>query len=254
MKGGSILTGSLGYSREVWKPTFVEGSTLYAGVKANVYKVSLNKQVLALENMDGDDLSDAVRDEFDENTIDTTQVGLDLGMLWMMPNGQVGVTIANINEPEFDYGEVGKNCSDIADPIRQANCFVAKNRFADEINLSETAVMNAQTTIEGALYTENRNWLLSGAADLNSVYDLVGRESQHISTSASYFSDSYLIPSVRFGLSKNLAGSKLTSVGFGTTLFGVMNIDLSASIDTVEIDGTKAPRQFGFNIGFEEKF
>ena len=254
VKGGSIMTGSLGYSREVWKPTFVENSTLYAGLQANIYKVSLNKQVLALSNIDDDEVSDAISDEFSENTVDTTQVGLDLGMLWMMPNGQVGVTIANINEPEFDYGEVGKNCSDIADPIRQANCFVAKNRFADEINLSETAVMNAQTTIEGALYTENRNWLLSGAADLNSVYDLVGRESQHISTSASYFSDSYLIPSVRFGLSKNLAGSKLTSVGFGTTLFGVMNIDLSASIDTVEIDGTKAPRQFGFNIGFEEKF
>ena len=254
VKGGSIVTGSLGYSREVWKPTFVEDSTLYAGFQANVYQVSLNKQVLALSNIDDDEVSDAIRDEFDENTVDTTQVGLDLGLFWSMPNGQLGITFANINEPEFDYGDVGTNCGAITDAIRQSNCYVAQNRYSNEIDLNETAVMNAQTTIEGALYTENKNWLISGAADLNSVYDLVGRESQYLSTSASYFSNSYLIPNFRVGLSKNLAGSKLTTVGVGTTFFGIMNIDVAASIEQVEIDGTKVPRYFGFNIGFEEKF
>lgn len=254
VKGGSMLTGSLGYSREVWRPSFVENSKLYAGLTASIYKVSLNKQVLALSNIDDDDVSDAISDEFDENTVDTTQVGLDFGLLWSLPNGQVGVTFANINEPEFEYGDIGKNCSSISDAIRQSNCNVAQNSFAGEISLSETAVMNTQTTIEGALFTEDKQWVLSGAADMNSVYDLVGRETQYISTSASYFPNSYIIPSVRLGLNKNLAGSKLTTVGFGTTLFGVMNIDLSASLDMVEIDGTKAPRQFGFNIGFEEKF
>jgi|TARA_R110002049_G_scaffold117155_1_gene270228 hypothetical protein len=254
VKGGSILTGSLGYSREVWKPTFVEGSKLYAGVQANIYKVSLNKQVIALSNIEDDEVSDAIRDEFDENTVDTTQIGLDLGLLWTMDSGQVGITFANINEPEFEYGDVGKNCGAITNPTRQANCFVAQNRFGNEINLSETAVMNAQTIVEGALFSDNKQWILSGAADINSVYDLVGRETQYISASASYFSDSYIIPSVRFGINKNLAGSKLTTVGFGTTLFGVMNVDVSTSLDTVEIDGTVAPRYFGFNIGFEEKF
>tara|TARA_R110002072_G_scaffold163353_2_gene315834 strand:- start:15068 stop:16411 length:1344 start_codon:yes stop_codon:yes gene_type:complete len=254
VKGGSILTGSLGYSREVWKPAFVENSTLYAGIQANIYKVSLNKQVLALSNIDDDEVSDAIRDEFDENTVDTTQLGLDFGLLWSMSNGQVGVTFANINEPEFDYGDIGQNCGAITDVIRQSNCFVAQNQFSGEISLSETAVMNAQTIVEGAVFTKDKQWLFSGAADINSVYDLVGRETQYLSGSASYFPNSYIIPSVRVGINKNLAGSKLTSVGFGTTLFGVMNIDLSASLDTVEIDGTKAPRQFGFNIGFEEKF
>lgn len=254
VKGGSILTGSLGYSREVWRPTFVEDSTLYAGVQANVYRVSLNKQVLALSNIQDDEVSDAIQDEFEENTVDTTQVGLDVGFLWSMPRAQLGITFANINEPEFEYGDVGKNCSSIIDPIRQSNCFVAQNEFSNEISLSETAVMNAQTTIEGAIFTEDKHWALAAAMDMNSVYDLVGRETQYMSASASYFPDSYIIPALRIGMNKNLAGSKLTTVGFGTTLFGIMNIDLSASLDTVEIDGTKAPRQFGFNIGFEEKF
>ncbi len=253
VKGGSILTGSVGYSREVWQPEFVENSRLYAGVQANVYKVSLNKQVLALSTIEDDEVSDAIQDEFDENTVDTTQVGIDLGLLWTMPNAQVGITFANINEPEFEYGDIGKNCSDLSG-TRQSNCLVAQNEFADELNLSETAVMNAQTIIEGAIFSENKQWAFAGAAELNSVYDLVGRETQYVSASASYFSDSYIIPSVRFGINKNMAGSKLTSVAFGTTFFGVMNLDISASLDTVEIDGTKAPRHFGFNIGFEEKF
>ena len=254
IKGGTILTGSLGYSREVWRPTFVENSTLHAGLQANIYSVSLNKQVLALSNIEDDEVSDAISDEFDENTIDTTQVGIDLGLLWSMPNGQLGITFANINEPEFDYGDVGKNCSAILDPIRQSNCFVAQNRFSGEINLSETAVMNAQTIVEGAIFSENKQWLFSGAADLNSVYDLVGRETQYISASASYFPNSYIIPSVRLGINKNLVGSELTTLGLGTTLFGVMNIDVAGSTETVEIDGDKWFRNFGINIGFEEKF
>jgi len=256
VKGGSILTGSVGYSREIWNPApFGLSTNLYAGIQTNVYKVSLNKQVLALENMlEDDDIGDAIRDEFDENTVDTTQVGVDLGLMWALPNGQVGVTVSNINEPEFDYGDIGKNCASISDPTRQSNCNVAQQVFGDEIALSETAVMSSQTTVEGALYTEDKTWLLSGAADVNSTFDLVGRERQYVSASASYFSNSYILPSVRFGVSKNLVGSELTVVGFGTTLFGMVNIDLSASLDQVEVDGTEVPRQVGFNIGIEEKF
>src|SRR5690606_25640185 len=108
----------------------VEDSPLFAGIQANIYKVSLNKQVLALSNIEDDEVSDAIQDEFDENTVDTTQVGIDVGLLWSMPNAQVGVTFANINEPEFDYGDIGTNCGAILDPIRQSNCLVAQNTFA----------------------------------------------------------------------------------------------------------------------------
>jgi len=255
VKGGTLLTGSVGYSREVWQPTLFDvDSKLYAGFQANVYRASLNKQIIALESiLDDEDVGDVIRDEFDENTVDTTQVGLDFGLILVLPYGQVGITFANINEPEFDYGDIGTNCSEITDISRQTNCFAAQT-FSNEIDLSETAVMEAKTTVEGAFYTRNKHWLLSGAADLNSTFDLVGRESQYISASASYFSDSYLVPNVRLGLSQNLSGSELTTVAVGTTLFGVFNMDLSASLDQIEVDGNKVPRHFGLNIGISEKF
>lgn len=255
IKGASIATGSLGYSRMVWEPAQVPNSKVYAGAQLNVYHGSLNKQVLAVQNMlDDEDVDEAVKDEFDENTVKTTQVGLDLGVLWQATHWQAGVTFANLNEPEFDYGEIGVNCGTIADPVRQANCIVAQQTFSDEIDLNETATMNMQTTVDGSIFTSDKHWQLSAAADLNSTYDLVGRETQYVSTSASYLSGGYLVPNVRLGVSKNLVGSELTTVGFGLTLFGVMNIDLAASLEQTEVDGSKVPRNVGFNIGFEEKF
>jgi len=255
VKGGTLLTGSVGYSREVWQPKLLDiDSKLYAGFQANVYRASLNKQVIALESiLEDEDAGDVIRDEFDENTVDTTQIGLDFGLIWALPYGQVGITFANINEPEFDYGDIGKNCSEITDISRQTNC-IAAQRFSNEIALSETAVMEAKTTVEGAFYTRNKRWLLSGAVDLNSTFDLVARESQYISASASYFSNSYLVPNVRLGLSQNLSGSELTTLAIGTTLFGVVNMDFSASLDQIEVDGNNVPRHFGLNIGIAEKF
>ncbi len=254
VKGGGLVSGSLGYSREVWQPP-VADSKLYAGISVNVYQATLTKQVLALTNIaEDDDAGDAIRDEFEDNTESSTGVGIDLGLTWAFDNGHAGITITNINEPEFDYGPLGVNCSNITDATRQANCFVARDVFSNEIDLEETAVLTAQTTLEGSIYTKDKQFLLSGTFDVNSAYDLVGRESQYMSAQVSYFPNSYFIPTIRLGMNKNMVGSELTMVSFGTTLFGTMNIDLAASLDQVEIDGEKAPRAFGFNIGFEEKF
>jgi len=255
IKGGSMITGSIGYSREVWQQDIFDiDSKFFAGIQANIYNVSLTKQVMSLENLDGDDASDAAQDEFDDNQETSTNVGIDIGAIWSMPYGQVGVTFANINEPEFDYGTIGTKCGSISDKTRKLNCVVAQQTFADEIDFSETAVMNAQMTVEGAVFSKNKQWLVSSALDMNSTYDLVGRETQYFNLSASYFPNSYLIPAVRFGVNQNLKGSELTMLNFGTTLFGVMNIDLSASTDSTEVDGSSTPRRIGFNIGFEEKF
>ncbi len=252
-KAANLVTGTIGYGREVWQPPVMD-SKLYAGVNINAYYATLNKQVVSFQAAadSDDDIGEIVSDELSENRVSTTSVGVDLGLLWKFSNAQAGLTITNINEPEFDYGGLGDDCSQY-EGLREINCNATK-AFTDEINLSEKAVLNAQTTISGSAYTKERMFLISGAYDLNSAYNLVGRESQMASAAVSYFPNSYFIPSLRLSAQRNLVGSELTTLGFGTTLFGVMNIDLAASLDTVEYDGQKLPRYIGFNIGFEEKF
>lgn len=252
-KAGNLVTGTVGYGREVWQPPVLD-SKLYAGANINVYHATLNKQVVSFQAAaDSDDeIGDIVSDELSENTISTTAVGVDLGLLWKFTNAEVGLTITNINEPEFDYGTLGNDCSQY-EGLRETNCN-ASLAFQDEINLNEKAVLNAQSTLSGSLHTEDKMFLISGAYDVNSAYNIVGRESQMVSAAVSYFPNSYIIPTLRLSAQKNLVGSELTVVGFGTTLFGMMNIDLSASLDTIEYDDQKLPRYIGFNIGFEEKF
>lgn len=254
IKGAGVLNAAVGFSRSVWESETGDYN-VYGGATINLHQVALNKQLIALQNLvDGVEVGDAIEDEFGENSVTTSGLGIDLGVLWTAPNAQVGVTILNANEPEFDYGTIGENCLDLDNVARQSNCFIAQQVFSDELALSETAVLTAKTIVEGAIYTESRNWLISGSAELNSTYDLIGRESQYVTISASYHSDGYILPSLRFGAAKNLAGSELTTVSAGTTLFGMVNFDLTASLETIEIDGTKLPRVFGFNIGVEEKF
>jgi F plasmid transfer operon, TraF, protein len=255
VKAAGLVTGTIGYSREVWQPPAFD-SKIYGGVNVNVYHATLNKQVVSFEavadDSSDDDIMDVVMDEFEENNSTVTAVGVDLGAIWAFPNAQVGLTIANINEPEFDYGQIGFNCSSLTG-LRQKNCLAAQ-AFSSEISLKETAVLNAQTTIEGSIYTEDRMFMFSGAYDVNSAFNMVGRESQMLSAAVNFFPNSYIVPSLRLSASKNLAGSELTTIGVGTTLFGMLNLDLAGSLDMIEYDGNKAPRYFGFNIGLEEKF
>ncbi|MDO6718890.1 conjugal transfer protein TraF [Psychrosphaera sp. 1_MG-2023] len=254
IKSAAALTASVGYSRNVWESEMGDYN-VYAGATANLHVIGLNKQLIALQNLiDDEDVGTAIEDEFSSNTGSTTEVGFDLGVLWTAPNAQIGLTILNANEPEFAYGDIGQNCLELDTVSLQSNCFIAQQVFSDEIALSETATLSAKTIVEGAIYTESRNWLISAAAELNSTYDLIGRESQYVSVSASYSSDGYILPSLRFGAAKNLVGTELTTVSGGTTLLGMINIDLTMSLETIEVDGSEIPRVFGFNIGIEEKF
>ncbi len=254
LKSAMLTTASIGFSREVWQPT--ETSKLYLGATGNLYRASISKQLLKLQALNGESLSDVIRDEYDNNEQSSTQFGLDLGLLWTLPYGQVGLTIANINEPEFEYGSLNRDCAALNEPQAQENCAVAINTFAPagRIALDETVTFDTQITLEGAVYTPGRNWLLAGSLDTNSVYDLVGMERQWLTLSATYFADSYLIPNARIGVRKNLAGSELTYLNLGTTLFGVANLDLGYSLDSTEIDGSSTPRGLAISFGFEEKF
>ncbi|MCG8383645.1 MAG: conjugal transfer protein TraF [Gammaproteobacteria bacterium] len=260
IKSGLSQALSLGYSRHLFDLESSQVPSLsglvFGGARLTAYRMELSKQVVALDSLDDDDVGDAIADSYDENTKTTSNIGLDLGLIYRGKNIQAGATLYNLNEPEFDYGPVGISCSQYPDnSAKRRNCVAAQYFAASgEINSKETYTLSAQLTLDTAVQTEDRHWQLASSLDTNAVYDAVGNERQLFNLSASYFSNSHWLPSIRLGYSKNLAGSELSMLHGGLTLFGGTHIDFAYGLETVEIDGDKAPRSFGFSFGFERAF
>lgn len=230
------------------------GGRLLAGVRGNLYSMNLSKQVVGLLNIDEDDeLGDVIQDDLSANKVTTSNVGLDLGLIWEAPNYHVGFNWRNINEPEFDYGSLGENCSSKDTSTSMSNCFTAQYFAAqNRITLDESYTMTAQTTVDAALNTENKRWRLATSYDLQPMRDPIGDEYQWASVSAAYVGSTIL--GARLGLSKNQTGTNLTMLNAGLSLFGGMNLDLRYSLQKIEVDGASAPRAFAVNLGFENSF
>ncbi|MCH8505452.1 MAG: conjugal transfer protein TraF, partial [Ectothiorhodospiraceae bacterium] len=167
VKGAVGYQLALGYSAGVLQRP--EGA-LFVGGRLNYYKLELAKGVIALEDTDdGEDFSDGLEDDFDRNRKTSSAVGLDLGALWVARHYQLGGTIRNLNEPEFDYPSVGKNCNDPGlSEVARRNCFTAA-LFFYVISMNEIYTMERQLQLEGGIFTANRNWSLGVAYDVNST-------------------------------------------------------------------------------------
>ena len=250
LKGAQLSRFAVGYSRPVWSS---EHGKLLGGVKLQAYNMQLSKQVISLNTLDGEDVSDVIQDDYKNNQVSTTAVGLDAGLIWVAPRYQVGVTLANINEPSFKFGAVGTDCSSLTGDSAN-NCFVASD-FANSglIDATESHVMSALTTLEGAFAITPR-WYLAGSYDLSKYNDPVGDTLQMASIATSYEPATWWIPGWRLGYRANLAGEKVDAVTAGLTLFSFINADVSVGLTNTEVDGDSYPRALSFNIGFEQSF
>ncbi|MEY8203479.1 MAG: conjugal transfer protein TraF [Bermanella sp.] len=259
IKSVQYTTLGLGYSRELDnlvtdKLNEHVAGRLLAGVRLNMYSLSLSKQVIGLLNIDeDDDLADVITDDYDNNQVTSTDIGMDLGLIWEADNYHLGFTWRNINEPEFDFGALGQDCSNAPSNTSESNCFTALYFAGQErLALQETHVMTSQATADAALNSADKRWRLATSYDLQPVRDPVGDEYQWLTASAAYVSSRAI--GVRVGISQNQVGSELTMVNAGLSLFGNVNLDLRYSLDTIEVDGESTPRTFGLNLGFESSF
>jgi hypothetical protein len=114
--------------------------------------------------------------------------------------------------------------------------------------------MTRQLHLEGAVFTESQNWVVAVGLDVNAVEDPTGNEYKWATISAGYATDSWWIPGFRVGYRANMAGTELSYLTGGLTLFKTVNLDLAYGLDSVEIDGESAPRSFMLNLGFELTF
>jgi len=245
---------AVSYSRPLiknYKKGWLSGDVI-GGVKLTTYQMSLSKQVIPFDSFGDDDISDIISDEYDQNQVDSTSLGLDIGFLWDADRYQVGFTISNFIEPEFDYGTVGSNC-DALSGTAQDNCSTAEN-FVNRgvINGQEVHTMHSVATVD-ASYAILPNWFVATSYDLVDYNDAVGDELQWFTLATAFMPQSRWIPGFRTGYRKNLSGEELSQLTFGTTLFGVFNFDLLYGLDDIEVDGDTYPRSFAVNLGFEQK-
>ena len=259
LKSGIQKSITLSYSRAIKntpKLQFAKKGKLYGGVSAKLVSLALSKQVSPLQQLDGDNVSDVITDEYDANINETTNVALSAGLVWETGRYRLGFTLENINSPEFEYGAIGVDCANKPENTTARSSCEAAAQFIQSdgrIRDRETHTMHARTRVDGLVHI-NRNWMTTASLDLAAYDDIVGYENQWLHLATVHEFDNRFIPSVRVGLQKNLAGEKLSSLTFGTSLFKFLSIDMEYGLDKTTVDGSSAPRRFGIAFGVEESF
>jgi hypothetical protein len=253
VKSAGLTQFSAGYSRPVWKRN--EG-VLHAGATLNINRLSLSKNLISLAGLeDGEDIGDAIEDDYEKNEQSSTNLSLDLGALWVDTNYSMGLSINDINAPEYDYKTLVSDCSQ-EQGISLDNCLVAQEAIArGKITGQETFVANTQATFEASAWLGNENkWLVHTSIDLNDKNDPLGDVYQWASLSASTQFNNWVIPGLRIGYSQNLAGTELSYYSIGMTLFKRAQLDVRWSSDSVEVDGSNIPRSAFFSFSIQSQF
>ncbi|WP_075186223.1 conjugal transfer protein TraF [Teredinibacter haidensis] len=256
IKSGIEARLSGGMSKKLYTFGDDDGLELYGGFKLNVIHLRLSKQLIALQQLNGESIEDVVEDSYDENLESTSNMSLDIGVLLVAERYRAGLTITDINSPSYNYGAVGTNCDRFSDAsIERSNCDTAAYfvQAKGEIIAQEQHTQEALATVSG-VFNLSRKWMVSGELELAEYDDIVGHQNQWLNLGTAYNTNSNVWPSFRIGYRKNMAGSELSSVNLGFTLFGRLTLDGSWGMESTEVDGTTVPRMFGFSVGFQQKF
>ncbi len=224
---------SFSYSREAMSR---DSGSLYFGTRANIYLKQLSRLSVRFGDItDSQELFDAIRNADFRSDEDA---GLDLGVLWVADNYQLGAQVTNINEPDFRFPDVN---------LEPYNSEVVI-RFLE----SDTVyTLDRQLKLEASIFSTDRRWSAHLGYDADPVTDPMGDRFQWLTLSGAFATDSWWIPSARIGYRQNLAGTELGYVSLGATLFKYVNIDIASALNTVRIDGDQLPQGLMASIGFE---
>ncbi|MCW8090787.1 conjugal transfer protein TraF [Alteromonas sp. ASW11-130] len=253
VKSAVQLNASLGYAKAFWERDYGQ---LIGGLRAKLVTMELSKSVLSFSALDSsDDLADVIEDEYDKGADRTSALALDLGLLWVADNYSFGITVTDINEPEFEYGDLISNCANETG-VGIDNCYAAQQFItAGRINGQETHVANSQVTLEGSvLFGGDKQFGLHASVDLNDKNDPVGDLYQWSTIAMTYNFDNWVLPQLRAGYSYNSAGSELGYYNVGITVLNNLYMDVRWSDENTAIDDSSGPRSAFINIGFQTRF
>jgi hypothetical protein len=250
IKGAQQIDVAAAYSRPILAlGKNQRGGILYAGMRVRMVRIGLTKTIINLIET-ADELEDTLRDLADKGLTTTTNLAVDGGLFWSASNYRIGLSINNINQPEFNYPELGR-CANLTGSDL-SNCQVAIS-FADSVNLIEVHKMNSQAKLEAAWTSLNRKWVLGVNYDLNAATDPLGNELQYLNISGGYATSGF-IPGFRLGYRTNRVGSALSEALFGFTVLKVLNLDFAWGLDTIKYEDKSLPRSFAFNLSTELSF
>lgn len=230
----------LGYSRPVLNS---DTGDLTAGVRAKYYQVKLARDAQQLITSSGAQSTLKASQAYTSSS----SVGLDVGTLWAAKRYRLGAWINNINGPSFKYNTI------ISAELTAAG--YTNGAIINQLTVDQTYKMKPQLEMEGAFYSESQNWVLNASLDGNAVQDPVGRDFQWATLSAAYATNSWWIPGARLGYRTNLAGSKLSYVTGGLTMFKALSLDIAYGLkSTTDNSGNSIPRSAMINLGLQMTF
>ena len=233
IKATKISQFSLSFSQKLMEHN--EGA-LYWGVKPSFYRVGLtNVSARIGEVTDSEALFEDIKnaDFIYKNGFD-----VDLGLVWAAPHYQLGASVTNLIEHTYKYPELDQSAFQSVDVLRK-------------IDHHKEFTMQRQIKLEAGIYTAQRHWSLHAEFDANPVEDPMRDRYQWFTLTAGYAADSWWLPSARFGMSRNMAGTKLGYLNAGVTVMKLINIDLAATLDTVTLDGNEMKRGLNIRIGVQ---
>ncbi len=243
----------LGYSRSILKREVgdymagemtadkLKAGELTAGVRLKYYQVKLANKAQRQQTATGGAQSSL---NASQTYTSNSGVGLDVGTLWTSRRYRVGAWVSNLNKPSFKYSAIDLN------GLGYTNAGIIS-----QLSASTTYDMKPQLQMEGAVFSESQNWVINGGLDANAVKDAVGREFQWMTLSAAYATNSWWIPGARVGYRSNRAGSKLSYLTGGLTLFKALSLDAAVSTAKVtDNKGKSAPRSAMINLNLQMTF
>lgn len=233
VKATKIAQISMSYSKKAFE--FDQGS-LYWGVKPSFYRVGLTNLNARLGQVT--DAEALFQDIKDSEFIYKNGYDFDLGLVWAAPHYQLGASLTNVIEHTYKYPELDRTNVKSVDILKK-------------LNFHEEFTMQRQVKLEAGIYTADRSWSLHAELDANPVEDPMRDRYQWFTLTAGYAADSWWLPSARFGMSRNLAGTKLGYLNAGITFMKFINLDVATTLDQVHLDGKEMMRGASIRLGVQ---
>lgn len=219
----------------------LKSGELTAGVRLKYYQVKLANKAQRQQTSTGGSQSTL---KASQTYTTNSNIGLDVGGLWTSRRYRVGAWLSNLNKPSFKYSKVDLT------GLGYTNAAII-----NQLSTTTSYEMKPQLQMEGAIFSESQNFVINGTLDANAVPDAVGRDFQWMTLSAAYATNSWWIPGIRAGYRSNRAGSKLSYLTGGLTLFKALSLDAAVSTDKVKDNkGKSAPRSAMINLNLQMTF